>query len=117
ALDDVVVLGLTTNLPLLRAVASHPDFERGSVDTGWLRRTWHAEGATGAGASARATRRARPVRRPKRSRPPTPTPGASTARARGSAAGARAPARRPPPSPSCARPTGGCPTRRLRAAR
>ena len=40
ALDDVVVLGLTTNLPLLRAVASHPDFERGGVDTGWLERTW-----------------------------------------------------------------------------
>jgi acetyl/propionyl-CoA carboxylase alpha subunit len=40
ALDDVVVLGLTTNLPLLRSVASHPDFERGGVDTGWLERTW-----------------------------------------------------------------------------
>jgi acetyl/propionyl-CoA carboxylase alpha subunit len=40
ALDDVVVLGLTTNIPLLRSVASSPDFERGGVDTGWLERTW-----------------------------------------------------------------------------
>ena len=40
ALDDVVVLGLTTNLPLLRAVAGDPEFERGGVDTGWLERTW-----------------------------------------------------------------------------
>jgi len=47
ALDDVVVLGRTTNLPLLRAVASHPDFERGSVDTGWLERTWQPEGEAG----------------------------------------------------------------------
>ncbi|MDX6631482.1 MAG: acetyl-CoA carboxylase, biotin carboxylase subunit, partial [Gaiellales bacterium] len=34
ALDDVVVLGLTTNLSLLRAVAAHPEFEHGGVDTG-----------------------------------------------------------------------------------
>ena len=40
ALDDVVVLGLTTNLPLLRAVAADPEFERGGVDTAWLERTW-----------------------------------------------------------------------------
>jgi acetyl/propionyl-CoA carboxylase alpha subunit len=40
ALDDAVVLGLTTNLPLLRALASHPDFERGGVDTAWLERVW-----------------------------------------------------------------------------
>ncbi len=45
ALDDVVVLGLTTNLPLLRSVASHPEFERGGVDTGWLERTWQPQPA------------------------------------------------------------------------
>jgi acetyl/propionyl-CoA carboxylase alpha subunit len=43
ALDDVVVLGLTTNLPLLRTVAAHPDFERGALDTGWLERSWQPE--------------------------------------------------------------------------
>jgi acetyl/propionyl-CoA carboxylase alpha subunit len=47
ALDDVVVLGLTTNLPLLRAVASHPDLVRGAVDTGWLERVWQPEGEAG----------------------------------------------------------------------
>jgi acetyl/propionyl-CoA carboxylase alpha subunit len=40
ALDDVVVLGLTTNLPLLRVLAADPAFERGGIDTGWLERTW-----------------------------------------------------------------------------
>ena len=45
ALDDVVVLGLTTNLPLLRSVASNPEFERGGVDTGWLERTWQPQPA------------------------------------------------------------------------
>jgi acetyl/propionyl-CoA carboxylase alpha subunit len=48
ALDDVIVLGLTTNLPLLRAVASHPEFERGGLDTAWLERTWQPEAAEGA---------------------------------------------------------------------
>ena len=52
ALDDVVVLGLTTNLPLLRAVAAHPEFERGAVDTGWLERTWQPEGEDGPPAEA-----------------------------------------------------------------
>ena len=52
ALDDVVVLGLTTNLPLLRAVAAHPEFERGAVDTGWLERTWQPEGEDGPPADA-----------------------------------------------------------------
>jgi acetyl/propionyl-CoA carboxylase alpha subunit len=47
ALDDVVVLGLTTNLPLLRAVAAHPDFEGGALDTGWLERTWQPTGDDG----------------------------------------------------------------------
>ena len=41
------MLGLTTNLPLLRAVASHPDFVRGAVDTGWLERVWQPEGEAG----------------------------------------------------------------------
>jgi len=56
ALDDVVVLGLTTNLPLLRSVASNPEFERGGVDTGWLERTWQPqpEGAAPAEALAAA---------------------------------------------------------------
>jgi acetyl/propionyl-CoA carboxylase alpha subunit len=43
ALDDAIVLGLTTNLPLLRAVAAHPEFEHGAVDTGWLERTWRPQ--------------------------------------------------------------------------
>jgi acetyl/propionyl-CoA carboxylase alpha subunit len=43
ALDDVIVLGLTTNLPLLRTVAAHAEFERGALDTGWLERTWRPE--------------------------------------------------------------------------
>jgi acetyl/propionyl-CoA carboxylase alpha subunit len=43
ALDDVVVLGLTTNLPLLRAVAADPEFERGALDTNWLERSWEPE--------------------------------------------------------------------------
>jgi acetyl/propionyl-CoA carboxylase alpha subunit len=46
------VLGLTTNLPLLRAVAAHPEFERGAVDTGWLERTWQPEGESGPPAEA-----------------------------------------------------------------
>ncbi len=47
ALDDVVVLGLTTNLPLLRSIAASPEFERGAVDTGWLERTWQPHGDGG----------------------------------------------------------------------
>jgi 3-methylcrotonyl-CoA carboxylase alpha subunit len=54
ALDDVVVLGLTTNLPLLRALAAHPDFEAGGVDTGWLERTWQPETGEGPPPEARA---------------------------------------------------------------
>ena len=68
ALDDVVVLGLTTNLPLLRAVAAHPEFERGAVDTGWLERTWQPEGEDGpppeAVQAADAYRRERAGREP-----------------------------------------------------
>jgi acetyl/propionyl-CoA carboxylase alpha subunit len=54
ALDDVVVLGLTTNLPLLRSIAADPEFARGAVDTGWLERTWHPETAAGPPAEALA---------------------------------------------------------------
>jgi 3-methylcrotonyl-CoA carboxylase alpha subunit len=54
ALDDVVVLGLTTNLPLLRAVAAHRDFARGGLDTGWLERIWQPEGSDGPNPEARA---------------------------------------------------------------
>ena len=61
ALDDVVVLGLTTNLPLLRAVAADPEFERGGVDTGWLERTWQPR--LGDERRARRAGRRRRVRR------------------------------------------------------
>jgi 3-methylcrotonyl-CoA carboxylase alpha subunit len=36
ALDDFAVLGLTTNLPLLRAVAAHPAYAAGDTHTGFL---------------------------------------------------------------------------------
>jgi 3-methylcrotonyl-CoA carboxylase alpha subunit len=36
ALDDVAILGLTTNLPLLRALAAHPAFGAGATHTGFL---------------------------------------------------------------------------------
>jgi 3-methylcrotonyl-CoA carboxylase alpha subunit len=36
ALDDYAVLGLTTNLPLLRAIASSPAFQDGDTHTGFL---------------------------------------------------------------------------------
>ena len=90
ALDDVVVLGLTTNLPLLRSVAAHPEFERGAVDTGWLERTL-------------AARRRAAARRPRRSRPPMPSPPASRARARGRGAGAPARGESPPDAAGRAR--------------
>jgi acetyl/propionyl-CoA carboxylase alpha subunit len=54
ALDDVVVLGLTTNLPLLRSIAADPAFERGGVDTAWLERTWQAALDDGTGPAALA---------------------------------------------------------------
>jgi acetyl/propionyl-CoA carboxylase alpha subunit len=54
ALDDVVVLGLTTNLPLLRAIAADPEFEHGSVDTGWLERTWQPAPGEGTARAAHA---------------------------------------------------------------
>ncbi|KAK4613283.1 Pyruvate carboxylase [Fulvia fulva] len=36
ALDDTRVTGIQTNLALLRAIVSHPDFEAGRYDTQWL---------------------------------------------------------------------------------
>jgi len=36
ALDDYAVLGVTTNLPLLRAIAAHPDFAAGATYTDFL---------------------------------------------------------------------------------
>jgi 3-methylcrotonyl-CoA carboxylase alpha subunit len=36
ALDSYAVLGVTTNLPLLRAIAAHPDFSAGATHTGFL---------------------------------------------------------------------------------
>ncbi|EFO80512.1 carbamoyl-phosphate synthase L chain ATP-binding [Oscillochloris trichoides DG-6] len=36
ALDDYAVLGLTTNLPLLRAIAANPAFVEGATHTGFL---------------------------------------------------------------------------------
>ena len=38
ALASTAIAGVTTNLPLLRAVAAHPAFEAGEVDTGFLDR-------------------------------------------------------------------------------
>ncbi len=37
ALDDYAVLGVTTNLPLLRAIAAHPAFAAGDTTTDFLR--------------------------------------------------------------------------------
>ena len=39
ALSQFLALGVVTNIPLLRAVASHPQFRRGEYDTGFLE--WH----------------------------------------------------------------------------
>jgi len=36
ALEEYVVLGVTTNLPLLRAIAMHPDFAAGATSTDFL---------------------------------------------------------------------------------
>ena len=73
ALDDVVVLGLTTNLPLLRAVAAHPEFERGGVDTGWLERTWQPR-APSDGPPAEALAGRRGLRRRRAGREPLAGP-------------------------------------------
>jgi 3-methylcrotonyl-CoA carboxylase alpha subunit len=39
ALDDYAALGVTTNLPLLRAIAAHPDFAAGATRTDFLAAT------------------------------------------------------------------------------
>ncbi|KAI5363963.1 Putative biotin/lipoyl attachment, biotin carboxylase-like domain, rudiment single hybrid [Septoria linicola] len=36
ALEDTFITGVQTNLALLRAIVSHPDFEAGACDTTWL---------------------------------------------------------------------------------
>lgn len=36
ALEDTSITGIATNLALLRAIVSHPDFEAGACDTQWL---------------------------------------------------------------------------------
>jgi len=41
ALDNTELAGLRSNLPLLRAIAAHPDFAAGALDTGFIAR--HAE--------------------------------------------------------------------------
>ncbi len=38
ALSETELVGIETNLPLLRAIADHPDFSAGSVDTGFISR-------------------------------------------------------------------------------
>jgi len=43
ALDDYTVLGVTTNLPLLRAIAAHPDFAAGATRTDFLAATGLSE--------------------------------------------------------------------------
>ncbi|MEO7908480.1 MAG: biotin carboxylase N-terminal domain-containing protein [Roseiflexaceae bacterium] len=45
ALDDYTVLGVTTNLPLLRAIADHPDFVAGATRTDFLTVTGLANAA------------------------------------------------------------------------
>jgi pyruvate carboxylase len=36
ALEDITITGIDTNLALLRAIVTHPDFEAGRCDTQWL---------------------------------------------------------------------------------
>lgn len=36
ALDDTFIIGVKTNIPVLRAIVAHPDFLNGSCDTQWL---------------------------------------------------------------------------------
>ncbi len=117
ALDDVVVLGLTTNLPLLRAVAAHPEFERGAVDTGWLERTWQPEGEDGP--PAEAVQAADAYRRERAGREPVARPLARRRRRDGPR-----PSRRARPRRRAARlggrprrPCGARRPRRARAAR
>ena len=39
ALENFTVEGLTTNLPLLRYIAAHPDFIENRLNTRWLEQT------------------------------------------------------------------------------
>jgi 3-methylcrotonyl-CoA carboxylase alpha subunit len=41
ALDEYRLLGLTTNIDLLRWTVAHPDFERGRFDVSWLDASWN----------------------------------------------------------------------------
>jgi acetyl-CoA carboxylase biotin carboxylase subunit len=43
ALEELVVLGPTTNTPLHQWILSRADFQEGAVDTGWLERVWPTE--------------------------------------------------------------------------
>jgi 3-methylcrotonyl-CoA carboxylase alpha subunit len=49
ALDEYAVLGPTTNLPLLRAIAAHPDFAAGATRTDFLAASGLADADFGAG--------------------------------------------------------------------
>jgi acetyl/propionyl-CoA carboxylase alpha subunit len=40
ALQEFLVLGVQTSIPLHRWLVTHPSFRVGDVDTGWLERTW-----------------------------------------------------------------------------
>ena len=40
ALDEFLVEGVATTVPLHREIMAHPDFTAGRVDTGWVERFW-----------------------------------------------------------------------------
>ena len=97
ALDQTVVLGLQTNLPLLRALVADPEVRAGRLDTTLLERT-HAPVATTA--SPAAVRAARALQARGRALPRRPRDGARPAHGRrGRRHGARA-GRRPRPASS-----------------
>ena len=54
ALAECRLSGLATNLPLLRALASHPEVQAGAVHTRWLQQAWPALHASLADFSDRA---------------------------------------------------------------
>ena len=43
ALREFLVLGVKTNIPLHLWLVRNPDFQAGTVDTGWLDRNWHGD--------------------------------------------------------------------------
>ncbi len=43
ALEEFLVLGVQTSIPLHRWLVAHPSFRAGVVDTGWLERTWSGD--------------------------------------------------------------------------